>query len=242
MLGRLPSWVLSCFIWMGAGVVGAWAGQVVILSSTIAEYTPGSIVDGASTVALPAGGMLMFNDATGATQTLSGPYSGAIEQSTEGGDQSEGSLASLSRLVTSREEAQTRLGAIRALPNSIAHQVDVVSVARSAVQCAQSNQPVSLWRPETLRGDTKVTIADLATGASAEILWPDEDASLPWPDAVPIRDRAPYRVRLDLSPRPVEITLRLVPEGLETKALTAAWMAEAGCRRQALLLVSLLGE
>lgn len=242
MVKRSVFCLVACLLWNGAGTSGAVAGQVVILSSTTAEYSPGSIVDGTSTVSLPGGGLLMFNDATGATRTLTGPYTGTIEQSSDGGAQGAGVLASLSRLVVSRAEEQAKLGAIRALPSNLAREVNVVSVARSAVQCAANGEPVRLWRPETLRGDSRITMTDIETGAASEVLWQGTDASLYWPEDLPIRDGGRYRLKLDLAPRPVEITLRLVPVAIDAPAVTAAWMADAGCRRQALLLVSLLGE
>lgn len=233
--------VLSCALWLCLSLSPAQAGQVVILSSTLPDYTPGTIVDGTDVVELPAGGMLMFNDSSGATRTLAGPYSGAIEASTSGETDSDGVLASLSRLVTSREEEQAKLGAIRAMPGNIAREVYVISVARSATQCVDTVQRGVLWRPETLSGDSRVKITDLGSKASSEVFWPEAEESLAWPTALPLQDGTRYRLKLDLAPRPVEITLRMVPAELDSPALIAAWMADAGCRRQALLLVSLLG-
>lgn len=223
-----------------AAVLPASAAQVVVLSSTVDGFAPGSIVDDATAIEVPAGGVVIINDATGATRTLTGPYSGAIGQPSGGGDARATVIASLSRLVTSREEEQAKLGAIRALPGNLAREVYVVSVARSSVQCVAADHPVTLWRPETLRGDTLLEISE-TDGAETAQPWPAAVERLDWPEGLAIHDGARYRVQLGNSPRPVEIELKLVPAGLDTPAETAAWMADAGCRRQALLLVETLG-
>ena len=104
------------------GMVGpVGAAPVVVLSSTLPTLQPGAVVDGATSVSVPAGGMVIINDATGKTRTLTGPYNGPIGQdkAEQGGET--GLMKSLIRLVTSREQDQTRLASVRgktALNNS----------------------------------------------------------------------------------------------------------------------------
>ena len=233
---------LGAFLFGSAiALTGAVAAPVVILSSTVDDYTPGMVLDGATEIAVPAGGLVMFNDATGATRTLNGPYSGAISQA-EGGAKDDNTLvASLSRLVVSREDEQAKLGAIRALPGNLAREIYVLDVARSATQCAAMGQPIRFWRPETLRGDALFSISAEDGGAPVVLTWRAADETLDWPDSVPVTDGAAYQVKLDFTPRPAQITLRLVPSAIEEPAAIAAWMADAGCRRQALQLVASLG-
>ncbi|MCA8926667.1 MAG: hypothetical protein KDC18_01255 [Alphaproteobacteria bacterium] len=234
--------LLAIGLVMAAGAMTAGAlhaAPVVVLSSTVPGLQPGSMVDSATAVAVPAGGMVMINDAAGKTRTIAGPYDGPIgETAAKAGDG--GMMANLGRLVASRDTEQTRLGAVRAAPDQQLRDPALITVAHSATQCGLPEAPLRLWRPGTMDGDNRLTITDLASGASAERVWHAGRTVIDWPATLPARDGARYRIRLEIAPRPVELELHRAPAGLDTPARLAAWMESVGCRRQALLLLDTL--
>lgn len=219
------------------------AAPVVVLSSTVAGLAPGSIIDGADPVDIPAGGVVMINDSTGATRTLVGPYSGPIGES--GGDEtaSRNSVASgLSRLIASREEEQAKLGAVRAAPAQIVDRADLLTVANSADQCILPGVTARLWRPGTMDADSRLTIEAVESGQTAATTWRRGETVIDWPADLGLRDGERYRIRLDVAPRTVELALRIAPAGLSDPAAQAAWLFEAGCRRQALQALAALSQ
>lgn len=219
------------------------AAPVVVLSSTLGDLPPGSIVDGATAIIVPAGGLVMINDATGSTRTLAGPYTGpigqpAVAQNTGGSDIAE----SLSRLIASRDEQQAKLGAVRAAPTQHVHDSSLLTVANSASQCVFAGEPVSLWRPATLDVNSRLTIKDQETGMAVTKTWLLGATEIEWPSELPMRDSARYQVFLDVSPRPVELDLHVGAAALTDPAAKIAWMRDAGCQRQALQMLAALVE
>lgn len=112
-----------------------------------------------------------------------------------------------------------------------------MTVAYSSTQCIRSGAPVRLWRPSTMDADSAVIITDAATSTTIRTVWHKGLTALNWPDELPIGSGGRYLVNLEFSPRPVELVLHRLPDGLTVPAEQAAWMESAGCRRQALLLL-----
>ena len=235
--------MVSAVLILAISTSSAMSAPVVILVSTIDGLTPGSVIEGDTLVDIPAGGMIILNDETGATRTLSGPYSGALKETVASGNATDtGVVTSLSRLLTSREEAQTKLGAVRALPSQMVDDANLISIARSGSQCGSVGAAISLWRPETLNADSRIAITNISTNRHVEMLWQGGQSVIAWPDDLPAMDGARYLVKLEISPRPVEIELHLVPDTLVSVTQRAAWMSDAGCHRQALQLLAELTE
>lgn len=217
------------------------AAPVVVLSSTLGDLPPGSIVDGATPITVPAGGLVMINDATGSTRTLAGPYTGPIGELAVAQDSGRSDIAeSLSLLIASRDEQQAKLGAVRAAPTQRVHDPSFLTVANSASQCVFVGEPVSLWRPATLDANSRLTIEDKETGMAATKTWPLGAAVIEWPTELPMRDSARYQVFLDVSPRPIELDLHVGAVELTDPTAKIAWMRDVGCQRQALQMLAAL--
>jgi hypothetical protein len=219
----------------------AQAAPVVVLSSTLGDLPPGSIVDGATKITVPAGGLVMINDATGSTRTLVGPYAGPIGETAVAESAGGSEIAnSLSRLIASRDDQQAKLGAVRAAPTQRVHEPELLTVANSATQCVFAGEPISLWRPTTLDANTRLTIRDVETGAAVIRTWRRGTTEIEWPTDLPMRDSAKYQISLDVSPRPVELELHVGQAALSDPAAKIAWMRDVGCKRQALQMLALL--
>lgn len=212
------------------------AAPVVILSGSVGGQGPGGILDDSAQISLAAGETLMFNDAAGQTRVIAGPYQGAIGAGVTAAKE----LTSLERLVASKDAEQSRLGAIRAAPRQEPRDPDLISIAHSSEQCIRSGEDVVLWRPETLNADSALSIMHEASGASAKALWRHGAETMIWPSGVPLISGARYKVRLDIAPRAIELTLHVADPALTSETELAAWMSDVGCRRQALAKLSLI--
>lgn len=216
----------------------AGAAPAVILSGEAAGVGPGGILDDAVQVEIPAGAMVMFNDAGGVTRTLVGPYAGPL-----GADPGAG--GGLQALVAAKAEEDARLGAIRAAPGEAPPDPWLVSVAQTATQCIPATGDPVLWRPESMDADSALTItplgAPLGGGAEKRLVWHAKEAEAPWPADLPVTSGASYRVALSIAARPVAITLHRAPQRFGDDREAMAWMAAQGCRRQALALLARLG-
>ena len=149
-------------------------------------------------------------------------------------------MKSLSRLVTSREQDQTRLGAVRAMPDLHLHDPVLIDTSHSSTQCTMPGQPLRLWRPATMDADTRLTITATASGAAGDLIWHAGTQDIDWPAGLPAEDGARYRINLALAPRAVELVLHRAPHDIQAGAPLIGWMESVGCRRQALLLLETL--
>ncbi|MBY8974841.1 hypothetical protein KHP62_03410 [Rhodobacteraceae bacterium NNCM2] len=213
----------------------AQAAPVVVLSSSIDSLGPGSVVDSATQIELPAGAVLVINDATGKTRTLTGPFSGAIGETAKAGGES-GLMTDLARLVETRETEQARLGAIRAAPGQVLRDPGLISISQSSTQCI-AGETVTLWRPATMTADSTLSITEIGSGATAELFWDATSPTMVWPDALAPQDGGRYRFDLSIAPRPIELELHIAPTEFASPAQQAAWMSSKGCRRQAALVL-----
>ena len=242
-MGRFTCRGLLAGLALVAGVTAAGAEEIVIIESSAPDVEAGAILDSADVVNVPAGTSIVIVEPDGSTRTIEGPFQAALGAAGEGGDAGGGLIANLGKLVSEREESRQVLGAIRAAPGQVAESVYVVDVGRSGDVCIADGASVRLWRPATMAAETEMTLTDAAAGGSATVLWLEGAQTLDWPSALPPADGARYAVRLDIAPRPAEVRLRFIPDDVVSDAARAAWMADAGCRRQAgQLLAHLTGD
>ena len=212
----------------------ALGAPVVILSGEVNGQGPGSLVEETTVVSIPAGAMVMFNDPSGQTRTLTGPFEGPINADAAGGA---GTASGLDRLIASRSAEQSRLGAIRAAPGQTPREAELISVVQTSVQCLAAGADAQLWRPETLRADSFFKLTHPDSGAVARSVWHADVAQIAWPPEVPLASGARYLVELEVAPRPIEVTLFLAPAEFDSDAELAAWLGQVGCRRQAFTLL-----
>jgi hypothetical protein len=218
----------------------AMAAEIVVIESTVVEIEAGSILDDAQTVSVPEGGMIVIVEEDGSSRTIEGPFEGTL--ASQGQSDDGGLVANLGKLVRNREESRQVLGAIRAAPGQVPAEVYMVDVARSGINCVLAGKPARLWRPETMSMETELSLESLNGSAVVQVLWANADQVLDWPKQVPASDGSKYRVRLAEASRSFDITIRQVPVEIEEITERIAWMAEAGCRRQARMALDQLSE
>jgi hypothetical protein len=111
-----------------------------------------------------------------------------------------------------------------------------VNIDRSGPRCIQ-REVVVLWRHDAA-ATQKVTISRANASMAAEAEWAAGDNLLPV-SGKRFRDRAQYRV--EHGNRQVSLTMHIVPKKITGPAEQAAWMAQTGCRTQALAMLDSIG-
>ena len=226
--------VLLAGLVMVAGLFAsvAQASEIVVIESTAPGVEAGVFLDSADAVSIPAGASILIVEADGSTRTVEGPFDGPLGAAAAPDADSAGLMANLGKLISEREEEEQVLGAIRTAPGQVAEAVYVVDVGRSGDVCVPEGAAIRLWRPVLMAAESETTLTG-AAGEPVTALWLEGEQFLDWPVALPAEDGERYAIRLAIAPRPAEVRLRFVPASLETDTRRAAWMAGAGCRRQA---------
>lgn len=217
--------------------LGVHSAEIIVLESTAPGIEAGSIVQDTDIVQIPDGAVILVAEEDGTTRDIAGPYNGPAGSAGTGtGEGGGGLIANLGKLVQDRENTRQVLGAIRAAPGQVPPDLYLIDAARSETVCLPAGLAPRLWRPATMAAETEVSIR-LFDGPSANFLWGSAEQIADWPAAVTLRDGGDYALRLGIAPRPTQLSIRLVPSSLAKPTAQAAWMYNAGCRRQAALLI-----
>ena len=227
-----PGWIASvCLAAMFGCAQLASAGDLVVLDSNMFGLQAGDVVDGTQQLEIPDGKRLMLISESGEVMELDGPYSGVPEAGGGGGG---GLVAALSDLILSEGTDDSSLGAVRA---SVADNVKdpwLIDITRDGDHCVAADGAAIMWRrsPDLF---SSIRVSDGKKAAKAP--WPEEHATLAWPPPIDRTDGATYGITLDDELK-VTIVLHVVPNEVEGDPRRAAWMAKAGCKQQALLLLA----
>lgn len=205
----------------------ASAAELVVTKSTVPGLDIGTIVDGASTLAIKAGHRLTLMSATGKIVTLVGPYNGVVDaaQPTAKDDKV---MTALSTLVSGHGRDQSQLGATRDTASRRGKQVWGVEVGATGAQCVLAGQSPTLWQSKAAPGPIDL---QQVGGPSAKVTWPSAEVVANWPRAVPVKDGAEYRLG------ETSFTLHVIPAGITNPAEQATALSEKGCDAQALALL-----
>ncbi len=76
----------------------------------------------------------------------------------------------------------------------------------------------------------------LSNGTRGEVDWPASQATVTWPDAVPIVDGESYQALLPGALTRPRLMLKLVPPGMPSIA-AAQKLSQAGCGKQAVTML-----
>lgn len=228
--------LLACLI----APLHAHSAEIIVLESTAPGIEAGSIVQDTDSVEVPDGTMILLVEEDGTTRDISGPFIGPVGSAGAAGNGG-GLIANLGKLVQDRENKRQVLGAIRTAPGQVPPDLYLIDAARSETVCIPEGLEPRLWRPATMAAETEVRLR-MANGSSKSFLWPARKQTAKWPSDVALRDDGNYALRLGIAPRPTELSVRLIPESIKLPTVQAAWMFQAGCRRQAALLIERFGS
>jgi len=233
--------VLAMFV----GHADASGGQLVIVESTAAKLPPGSVVDAAKPLTLTVGERLALVGEDGTVVRLQGPFSGLPFPADSSASDERGVVQALSRLFAPDQPAPAWAAwggfrgneALQGREAANPTEVWAWNLYRSDIICAPAGIEPSLWRPDAGR-DQRVVLLHLSTGKEAEVEFAAGQQSVPWPKAVPLLDGGEYAVRDAGNLWERRLTLRVIPAGERRDIRQIAWMSDAGCLRQARLMVA----
>lgn len=224
----------------------ASGAQLVVVESTAARFPPGFIVDAAKPVTLGVGERLALVGEDGGLIRVQGPSSGLPFPANSSASGERGVVQALSRLFASDKQAAARAAwggfrgdAPQGLEAADPSEVWAWNLYRSDIICAPVGTEPTLWRPDPGR-DRGVLLLHLSTGKEAEAEFAAGQQTVPWPKAVPLLDGGEYVVRDTANLWERRLTLRVIPAGEVRDIQRIAWMSNAGCLRQARLLVGRL--
>lgn len=243
---------LGAALTAAAPTPAALAAEAVVVASTAPGYALGQIVADGASVTVPEGAGVLLLFASGRTLRVKGPYAGPFDSLQDKAPDGAG-RAALAGLVGGGGFVQTDLGAARALGSPLDRAVErafAIDPGLAGTYCLPAAGLPVLSRPRdpglstvalaTVAPATVASNGDGRTGA-ATVSWADA-APVPWPAALPLAEGSEIRVAgADGAPRHTLRFHRL--EGPATNgAALAVRLAEAGCARQAAVLLSPLRD
>ena len=237
---------VSLLLMLIAGIAGAAGRQLIIIDSNVPRLTPGAIVETSQPLALSKGERLTLVGDDGMIVHLQGPASGPPAIGDAAPARDDGVVHALSRLFSSDVAPPTKggWGGFRGDDSSQARDsgpgdVWAWNVYRSDSICVPAGTEPSLWRPDAA-GEQSVVVLHISTGKEAEVALPAGQNSAPWPRSVPLLDGGEYAVRDPRSLWERRLVIRVIPVGEISTVHQVAWMSDAGCFRQARVLVRAL--
>jgi len=210
------------------------AADLVVISSTDPEIAAGTIVKGDQVFEVAAKTEVVLVASDGRTIKLEGPFSDKLDSSPE---KPESNLVdSLSKLITERAKSESKLAVFRGETRvSLQFRPDIwgIDLTTAGLYCLRPDLPVTLWW-ESARGGITVTLSSLeAQSTQVSFEWPEGRRHQLWPRELPISDGVVYVARLWAEDEGTRLELLSMPE-LASDAHRAAWMADNGCKAQAL--------
>ena len=225
----IATFAIAVQVTSGAGA------ELVVVASTAPGFAPGTIVDGAQILVLPAGASVTLVSADGGTMMLRGPFADA-----PGGGSGDGKIVQIIADFLNPERTTTGIATVREIGGNIPVDPYVIAIGRSGAHCVPSDRPLRIWRAAADNA-TSVTIQRIGNGAEQKVAipWQAGAATLAWPAELPPTDGSTFFIRLRSATTGTKVTLLVFPM-LPTEAHRVAWMIEYGCIRQAKQLISTL--
>ena len=213
------------------------AGDLVVIESTAKAYPAGKVLKGGTTVKLGKGAKVTLISDSGKMIPLKGPYSGKPGAKAGKGDPS--LTKALAGLLGSKSSGKSAIGAMRSAKRGDPPGAWVVELGRSGTQCVRQGAVAQLWRADAKKA-AKLTLKPYPKGKKASVSWKAGADSVAWPAKVAMTDGNKYLARISTSKSATKVTLRVVPKSLPSDVHRVAWMADAGCKKQARRLLASL--
>jgi hypothetical protein len=213
---------------------------MVVVHVEGASLQRGAVIDGNRALRLKAGSKVTLVGADGSSVTVHGPSTAAPVQLTRAGRSDQKSdrkvVEILGALLSEQRRSTKALGVVRSASSGASGQAPhewALDVARSGTRCIGSDVAM-FWRPDARRNAT-LTIRRAGSARTAKAVWPKGEEFL----AVSRREfQDGQTYKIGVNGRSVEIKVNILPDGLNSAAEQAAWMARSDCTKQALAMVN----
>lgn len=238
-------WVSAC-LWIGSAISAyAQSAEYVVfeLTGEPANFALGDVLKDGDRIELEEGMSMALLDKAGVVTKLEGPFVGTVEDESDGsGNETEdkNALNVISRLMFGNKELVSTLGAARALDSVKTDdgksQPWVPVISKPGTYCISMTDPVFGRR----NADKKAKLT-LFSGSEIfkELVWDENKTQISIKDAInPDIDR----YTLFLSGQAKESTLHLLDRTDMNTTQQIAWMAERGCKAQAMQLLTKVAE
>lgn len=169
---------------------------------------------------------------SGKTQTIKGPYDGAVADVTKGQPVNEGVLSWLRSLMQTGGATETTTGATRSVRRDVKptdFSWSAISVAADGDVCIDANAKLQLIRATSGRAE-RLIVVDIANASQAETQWETGKNLAPWPEGLAARPDATYYLMVPDRPRR-QVTLRVIDQ-LPADDDVLAVLYTRGCRAQ----------
>lgn len=222
-----------------AAHAGSSSYDMVVVHVEGASLKRGSVIDGSRTLTLKAGSKVTFVGSDGKSFTMKGPLtakpSDVTRKNQSWSNSSEKVVAVLGALLSNDRRSTKALGVVRSanagadrpLPNEWA-----VSVEKAGTKCI-GNDVAVFWRGDASR-QAKFQVRKAGSTRSATATWPQGQEFLAINRSV-FSNGQNYVITVN--GRSVEMNMNIMPQGLNSMAEQAAWMARNNCNAQALAMV-----
>ncbi|MDG4552958.1 MAG: hypothetical protein P9E24_01715 [Candidatus Competibacter sp.] len=223
------------------------AGQWVVIAAEQSSLRKGALLDSKQPVKLAEGAQLTLLAEDGKTLKLIGPYSGVPDSGGSKGEESS-NLEAISRLLRGHRESASTLGVMRG-GSSLgvmrggglrdASTTNLINVDHSGDHCL-TGETVVLWRGGIAHSEQVTLLADAhGTPPLASFTWPASEAR--WPlSSGSFEDGKSYL--LQRSGQSIRLRIHKRMEPAANPAALAGWMANNGCKAQALSVLATLAE
>ncbi len=215
---------------LALGASLAQAEDAVLVSSTVADYQPGTVIGEGQQLSLPDGANAVLLFRSGEMLDLRGPFEGTFTAALPKGKA--GGVEALVQALRGEGIDASAVGATRSLGPLVRPAMEgqrvTIDPRRSGIYCIGPAD--TLWLRRPTGGDATAQLRH--RGSIRSVSWPGDAAQIEWPADLLVEDGDRFET-LDATGAPVAtiILRRLDPGKSET-----AWIAGSfllGCREQA---------
>lgn len=214
-----------------AAVTGARA-DLYVLESTVTSIQAGARLADTDQLTIPSGGHIRAVLPSGKTQTIRGPYSGAVSDLSKGQTANEGVMTWLRTMLQTGGASEATPGATRSIAIPVAKPSFSWTALPTTVDgtfCIEKGSKLQLVRPSTAGAD-RVTILDATNSQRGEVQWPSGGTSVAWPAGISVRPDGAYYILVPDRPRR-EVTLKVM-DRLPADDEVLAELQKRGCKVQ----------
>ena len=213
---------------MGASL--AQAEDAVLVSSTVVDYVPGTIIADQQRLSLPDGANAVLLFRSGEMFELRGPLEGALGAALPKGKTS--GVEALAEALRGEGTDASAVGATRNIGplvrTAMEGQKVMIDPRRSAIYCVGPADTLWLRRPTGADATAQLR----RRGNVRSVSWPQNAAQIEWPADLPIEDADRFD-SLDATGAPIAT---IILRRLDSRQSETAWIAGSlllGCREQA---------
>jgi hypothetical protein len=208
--------------------------DLYVVESTAAAIKAGSRLATTDTVSIPAGSYIRAVLPSGKTQTIKGPYSGAVADLAKGQARNEGVLTWIRSILETGGSKEATPGATRSIGRETAKvrtgfSWSAVPVTADATVCIEKGAKLQLVRAPSARAD-HVTVVDIASSERGEAQWEAGSEVAAWPASLTPRPDGTYALLVVDRPRR-QVTLRVL-DTLPAEGDVLTELHRLGCKSQ----------